>query len=155
MMITLAHIDLYAKNTMWTVGQDYFLHSFFSTIADQLEDEAWGSRFPALMKDLYSGRLSASRVSQARRELATIRAELAELPPDARVYAFEEPERPTPWPVPPGANTLADAFLTSNGDNLLDSLAEAFDVSEEIGADIEIRPFSPGADYTYFVSGER
>jgi len=46
-------VDLYTGNMMLAVGQDEFLHSFFSTIAYQVERE------------------------------------------------------PTPWPIPPGATTLA------------------------------------------------
>jgi hypothetical protein len=36
----MARVDLYVKNTMWTVGEDWFLHSFFSTIAHRLEPNA-------------------------------------------------------------------------------------------------------------------
>lgn len=87
---------------MWTVGEDCFLHSFFSTIAHQVEREGWGSRFPALMKELYVGRLRRERVPQARGELEQVREALSRLPPEARVYAYEDPNRPTRWPVPPG-----------------------------------------------------
>jgi hypothetical protein len=31
----MGHVDLYVGNTMLTVGQDYFLHSYFSTVAYQ------------------------------------------------------------------------------------------------------------------------
>ena len=33
----MAHVDLYVKNTMWIGGEDFWLHSFFSTIAYRLE----------------------------------------------------------------------------------------------------------------------
>ena len=151
----MARVDLYVQNTMWTVGEDDFLHSFFSTVAYQLEKEGWGSRFPALLGELYRGRLASDRVPEARRELETIRQELGELPPDARVYDYDDPNRETPWPVPPGAGSLADTFLTATGKNLLDVLARALDVSEEAGADLEIRPFESAAQHTTFVTGER
>jgi 2,3-bisphosphoglycerate-dependent phosphoglycerate mutase len=149
----MARVDLYVQSSMWTVGEDDFLHSFFSTVAYQLETAGWGSRFPALLGELYRGRLPAARVAEARSELGTIRQELAELPPDARVYAYEGPNRETPWPVPPGASTLADCFLTATGHNLLDTLAKALDAAEEAQADIEIRPLPP--EPTLFVTGER
>jgi Immunity protein 70 len=136
----MAQVDLYAGNTMWTGGEDFWLHSFFSTIAYQLESDGWGSRFPALMDELYAGRLPVDRVPEARTELATIDAELLQLPPEARVFDYDDPNRPTPWPVPPGAESLADCFLTANGQSLLDVLARALDVSEEAHADLEIRP---------------
>jgi Immunity protein 70 len=55
----MARVDLYVNNSMWTVGEDWFLHSFFSTIAYRLEPNGWGSRFPALMMDLYTSEISA------------------------------------------------------------------------------------------------
>jgi hypothetical protein len=147
--------DLYVGNTMWRVGQDDFLHSFFSTVAYQVEREGWGSRFQVLMNELYMGRLPKEHVPQAREELQEVRARLSELQPADRVYSYDEPNKPTPWDVPPGAATLADCFLSSSGTNLLDLLARALDVSQEADADVEIRPFSTADSYTYFVTGER
>jgi 2,3-bisphosphoglycerate-dependent phosphoglycerate mutase len=109
----MGQVDLYVGNTMWRVGQDDFLHSFFSTVAYQVE-----------------------RVPQAREELQEVRARLSELQPAGRVYSYDEPNKPTPWDVPPGAATLADCFLSSSGKNLLDLLARALDVSEEADADV-------------------
>jgi hypothetical protein len=151
----MGQVDLYVGNTMWRVGQDDFLHSFFSTVAYQVEREGWGSRFPVLMKELYMGRLPKERVPKARQELEEVRAGLSGLQPADRVYSYDEPNEPTPWGVPPGAATLADCFLSSSGKNLLDLLDRALDVSEEADADVEIRPFSAADTYTYFVTGER
>jgi hypothetical protein len=151
----MGQVDLYVANTMWRIGEDDFLHSFFSTVAYQVEREGWGSRFPALMKELYMGRLPKDRVPAAHRELDEVRARLSALPPSERVYSYDEPNLPTPWDVPRGATTLADCFLTSGGKNLLDVLARALDVSAEAEADVEIRPFSTADTYTYFVTGER
>ena len=151
----MAHVDFYVENTMWTGGEDFWLHSFFSTIAYQLERDGWGSRFPALMNELYVGRLPLERVPEARAELETIRSELQQLPPDARVFAYEEPNRATPWPVPPGASSLADSFLTLNGKNTLDLLARVLDVAEEAHGDVEIRPLEQTGVHNYFVTGER
>jgi 2,3-bisphosphoglycerate-dependent phosphoglycerate mutase len=150
----VARVDLYVQNAMWTVGEDDFLHSFFSTVAYRLETAGWGNRFPALLGELYRGRLSIARLAEARRELETIRQELDALPPDARVYAYEDPSRETPWPVPPGARTVADCFLTSTGSNLLDTLAKALDGAAEAQADLEVRPFPPASVHTTFVTGE-
>jgi 2,3-bisphosphoglycerate-dependent phosphoglycerate mutase len=151
----MGQVNLYVANTMWRIGEDDFLHSFFSTVAYQVEREGWGSRFPALMKELYMGRLPKDRVPAARRELDEVRTRLSALSPSERVYSYDEPNLPTPWDMPPGATTLAGCFLTSGGKNLLDVLARALDVSAEADADVEIRPFSTADTYTYFVTGER
>ena len=86
----MAKVDLYVQNSMWTVGQDWFLHSFFSTIAYRLEPNGWG---------------------------------------------------PTPWQVPPGAKSLADCFLTSSANNLLDTIERVLEFSLEANANVEIHPF--------------
>jgi hypothetical protein len=151
----VAHVDFYVKNTMWIGGEDFWLHSFFSTIASRLERDGWGSRFPALMNELYAGRLPLERVPEARAELETILSELRQLPPDARVFAYEEPDRATPWPVPPGASSLADSFLTASGENMLDLLAGVLDGAEEAHGDVEIRPLEQTGVHNYFVTGER
>jgi 2,3-bisphosphoglycerate-dependent phosphoglycerate mutase len=150
----MARVDLYVKNSMWTVGEDWFLDSFFSTIAYQLELEGWGTRFPALMKELYAGRLPAERTSAALGELVTIRSELGRLEPQARVFEYGDPNKPTPWAVPPGAKTLAQCFLTASGHNLLDVLEEVLVAARGANADVEIRPFAGAGTYSYYVTGE-
>jgi 2,3-bisphosphoglycerate-dependent phosphoglycerate mutase len=151
----MARVDLYVRNSMWTVGEDWFLHSFFSTIAYRLEPDGWGSRFPALMKDLYAGRLAPRRFPEAREELAAVRVGLTGRPPEERVFAYEDPGRPTPWDVPPGATSLAGCFLTASGHNLLDVIEESISQASEISADVEIRPFARDETYNWFVTGKR
>ena len=83
-----------------------------------------------------------------------MRAELAQRPPEERIFAYEDPERPTPWPVPPGAGSLADCFVTASGDNLLEVIAETLEYALEAEADVEIRPFAKEGTHTYFVTGK-
>lgn len=53
----------------YEIGTVSFFKSFFSTIYVHLEAERWGSRFPVVMKELYSGRLKPERANDALREL--------------------------------------------------------------------------------------
>ena len=150
----VGHVGFYVQSTMWIVGPDFVLHSLFSTIASQVEPAGWGSRFPALMQELYAGRLPHERVHQARAELRQIREELDRLRPEARVYAYEDPTLLTPWAVPPGATSLADCFVSSHGRSVLGLLDEALEMSAEVGGEVEVRPLDePGTD-TYVVTGE-
>ena len=41
----------------YQIGTGDFFHSFFSTIAFNLEGGSWGSRFPVFMKDFYDGKM--------------------------------------------------------------------------------------------------
>ncbi len=60
----------------YQIGSGDFLHAFFSTVAYNLENMKWGSRFPVIMKELYQGHLSKEHVDAAIGELAVISAEL-------------------------------------------------------------------------------
>ena len=63
----------------YQIGHGDFLHSFFSTVAYNLENMKWGSRFPVIMKELYQGHLPKEHVDAAIGELAVISAELRDL----------------------------------------------------------------------------
>jgi len=41
----------------YQIGNGAFLHSFFSTVAYNLENGNWGSRFPIIMCELYQAGL--------------------------------------------------------------------------------------------------
>lgn len=129
----------------WDAGGLGELHALFSTIGHRLEPAGWGSRFPALMHELHQGRLDAGSVPAARAELARVRAELARLPPAAAVWDIEDlSERPPGGEATgPGIETLADVFLTSDGEPLLDELDRALVHAEAHGAALEIRARDP------------
>ena len=57
----------------YQIGTGDFLHSFFSTIAYNLENKNWGSRFPVIMNELYQGKISAENVDKAITELEIIK----------------------------------------------------------------------------------
>ena len=79
-------VDLY----WYSIGTGDFLHSFFSTICVRLENNVWGSRFPILMNELYSGRLDPQQLEEALRELETIQKELERINPDQVVWDKED-----------------------------------------------------------------
>lgn len=53
----------------YQIGSGSFLHSFFSTVAVNLENSNWGSRFPLIMNKLYQGSLESEYVNVALMEL--------------------------------------------------------------------------------------
>lgn len=66
----------------YEIGAASFLHSFFSTVAYNLECGNWGTRFPVIMNELYQGKLANANVPNAKVELNTIENELKNLSPD-------------------------------------------------------------------------
>ena len=77
---------------------------------------------------LAPGRIEADDAAEAMRELAAIGEEMSELDQDEivwRAYGREILARERRWKPPQDAGTLADAFLTPDGDRLIDVLRVA------------------------------
>ena len=81
----------------YPVGTGDFLHSFFSTICFNLENSAWGNRFPTLMNELYSGDLDHRSIDPAIKELITVRNELKNFPPEKVVWDMDDLTKRPPW----------------------------------------------------------
>jgi hypothetical protein len=123
------------------VGTGEFLHSFFSTISVNIEGMHWGSKFPIIMNDLYSGNLAVTDLEKAKEELQEIKRELSKLPISKVVWDAENLSKNPPWGDNVSANikNLADYFVTNDGKNLInvidEALAEA--ITEKVGLEIK------------------
>ena len=120
-------LALHVADTTLRVGSPELLHAFFSTIAVRLEPLGWGTRFPALMNDLYDGELAPSRVETALSELLLARRELSFLAPDRVVMDADAPHLPSPWAgvAGRGAPDASKCFFTDEGRDLFDVLVAA------------------------------
>lgn len=127
---------------LWfSVGTDDFFHSFFSTICIDLEKGEWGSKFPIIMNELYSGNLSLDKLKDAQNELEEIKQEFSKLSPDKIVWDAEDLGKTPPWGrnVSSDITNLAEYFITSDGNNLIDRLNEAIDEGLKEQVSIEIK----------------
>ena len=122
------------------IGTPSFLTSWFSTIFVRLEDENWGSRFPTIMRDLYSGAVPSTKAENALREIEGIRNALSALPPDRVVWDFENRAAAPPWGtvISPLVTSLADYFVTSDGKDLMTVLSAAFTESARTSQGVSI-----------------
>lgn len=111
----------------YPIGTSDFLHSFFSTIAMNVEDRKWGSRFPVVMKNMYSGELKVDELNEAKIELEEIEKELKSFPPSRMVWDAEDITKNPPWGnnISPSIKNLADYFITTDGRNLINVMYEA------------------------------
>lgn len=111
------------------VGAPDFFHAFFSTISGNLEPNGWATRFPALLRDLYKGELVKARAEKARQELAQIRTELKNLPPDRVIWDIQDRSKRPPWgnDISSDISDLSNYFVTSTGRDLIDVIAECLD----------------------------
>jgi hypothetical protein len=121
------YLDL--GNVSDEIGAADFFHAFFSTISGNLEPAGWATRFPALLRDLYRGELVKARAEKARLELAQIRTELKNLPPDRVIWDFQDRSKRPPWgnDISPDITDLSNYFVTSTGRDLIDVIAECLD----------------------------
>lgn len=117
-------LGLHVADVTWRIGSPDLLHAFFSTISVRLEPLGWGTRFPALMHDLYQGSLPPSRVETALSELLLARRELSFVPADQVVLDVDVPGVPAPWGdvAAGGAPDASKCFVTEDGKDLFDVL---------------------------------
>jgi hypothetical protein len=120
-------VGIRVGSRVWTVGTGDFLHAFFSTVSYRLEPAGWGSRFPALLNELYQGELPAGRAEEARRELDAVQLELEKHPPGDVVWDVEDLSRRPPWgdDISPDITDLGNYFVTQDGRDLFEVLREA------------------------------
>ena len=83
-----AVMTLSVNGQSWELGPDHIVEAFFTTVSCRLEPQGRGTRFPAVMDDLYSGYLLPRRAAVALQELEQIEAALRTLPVDRVVWSL-------------------------------------------------------------------
>lgn len=124
----------------YQIGSGDFLHCFFSTVAFNLENRHWGSRFPMIMNKLYQGSLESKNVSIALIELNTIKEELRTMPTNKVIWDIDDLEKMPPWGenISKGITDMSNYFVTSEGEDFLTLFKHALEKSQELGQPIEI-----------------
>ena len=104
-------------NFFWyPIGTGDFFYSFFSTICVKLEYSRWGSKFPIIMQELYTGTVSHNNIYKAIEEINIVDDELKRIPPNKVVWSFEDRTKMPPWGsnISPDINNLSDYFICRN-----------------------------------------
>ena len=130
------NVDFY----WYEVGSGDFLHSFFSTVAVNLENGKWGSRFPVIMNELYQGKISSRKVEKAIKEVETIKSELKNYPPSKVVWDIEDLSKLPPWgdDIDEEITDLSNYFVTSDGEDFIEVFMQALNQAKEMKKPIEI-----------------
>ena len=125
----------------YQVGSGDFLHSFFSTVAYNLEKGNWGSRFPMIMNKLYHGVLAPEHIDKAIEELRIIKHELQKFVPEKGVWDREDLSKQPPWGknISKDITDLSNYFVTSGGDDFLTVFFHALEKAKEINTAVEIK----------------
>lgn len=134
-------VALHTTKDSFEIGSSSLLNALFSTIFVRLERENWGSVYPVIMRQLYSGELPNASIQSAREELKRIEENLKSFSPDDVVWDFENRTKTPPWgkKISPNITTLANYFWTSDGEPLFAVLRKAFDAAEAQKSNITIR----------------
>lgn len=133
-------VGLTVKFYWYQVGTGDFLHSFFSTIAYNLENGKWGEKYPFFMKELYSGTLKEKHLKYAKKELEMITAELKGLSVDKVIWDIDDLSKPMPWGdnISSEITDLSNYFVTSDGKDLITIIQHAIDKAIELKSDVRI-----------------
>ncbi len=125
----------------YRVGHGEFLHSFFSTIAYNLEGGAWGSKYPILMNKLYSDFIPIELLEEALNEAKEIQFELGKFPPNKVVWDLEDLSKQPPWGdnISTDITSLKNYFVTSDGKDLIEMLLKAINVAIQVKKTVEIK----------------
>jgi 2,3-bisphosphoglycerate-dependent phosphoglycerate mutase len=117
------------------IGTGDFLHSFFSTISGNLENDGWGTRFPVLLNGLYQGELHQKDAAIALAELSVVENELMLLSPEKVIWDIEDRGKAPPWggKISSDITDLSNYFVTSTGRELIPMIRECLEELRDIG----------------------
>lgn len=125
----------------YQIGHGNFLHSFFSTVAYNLENGNWGRRFPIIMNELYQGKIERENIGKAIEELSIIKKELQKIGPEKVVWDIEDLSKQPPWgsDISKDITDLSNYFVTSDGNDFLTVFSHALEKAKEVNAEIVIK----------------
>lgn len=118
----------------YSVGSGDFLHSFFSTVAYNLENGDWGIKYPYIMNELYRGELEVESVKECLAELEIIRTELKKYLPDKVVWDIDDLSKRPPWGdnISADITDLSNYFVTNDGEDFIEVLKDALEKALEL-----------------------
>lgn len=136
-------IGLQTGSIFFEVGAPSFMHCFFSTIAYNLENSEWGSKFPYLMNDFYHKELLPENIEMAETELNIIYEALKSFPPNKVVWNIDDLSQSPPWGenIADTITDLSNYFITSDGKDLFEVLTKALNIAKQINKKITIGNF--------------
>ena len=128
------------KYYWFQIGSGDFLFSFFSTVAYNLENQKWGSKFLVIMNELYQGELNSTHIPEAINELEQIKQGLAKLSPDKVIWDIKNLSAQSPWGtnISSDITNLLNYFVTSDGEDFITIFNHALEKAEELNYGLKI-----------------
>ncbi|WP_200890695.1 Imm70 family immunity protein [Pedobacter lusitanus] len=118
-----------------------FYTVFFSSIAYNLEDNNWGTKFPFIMKELYAKELQVEHIPEALKEINLIRELFKEYAPNCVIWDIENLEKRPPWGdnIAAHITSLSNYFYTSDGEDLFETFLKALETAARVNKVITIK----------------
>ena len=128
------------KYYWFQLGSEDFLFSFFSTVAYNLENKKWGTKFPVIMNELYLGELNSSRIPEAINELEQMKQGLAKYSPNKVIWNIKNLSAQPPWGtnISDDITDLSNYFVTSDGEDFITIFNHALLKAEELNCALKI-----------------
>ena len=125
------------KYYWFQIGSEDFLFSFFLTVAYNLENQKWGTKFPVIMNELYLGELNSSRIPKAIDELKQMKQGLAKYSPNKVIWNIKDLSAQPPWGtnISDDITDLSNYFVTSDGEDFITIFNHALLKAEELNCE--------------------
>ena len=128
-------------NFFWyPLGDEDFVHSFFSTISYHLENGEWGTKYPILFDKLYQGKLSWKNAEKVIEELKDIQVKLKAFAPDKVIWDIDDLSLQPPWgnDISTDITDLSNYFVTSEGEDVFEVFFKALNTAIENQSNLTI-----------------
>ena len=134
-------VALNTGDEYFEIGAASFFYSFFSNIVIHLEDRSWGSKYPHVMRKLYSDGLTFEELENAKNELYEIKKGFQKITPDEVIWDCKDLTKQAPWGknISEDITDLSNYFVTSDGKDLFEVMEEALNMAIKLKKSIVIR----------------
>ena len=133
-------IHLKTSHFIYEVGTSDFFIAFFDTIEYRLTKGLFGQKYPTILNEFYSGKLSVDNLDKAENELKDIRRRLQKFSPSKVVWDKNDLAKQPPWGdnISEDITDLSNYFVTSDGRDLFEVLFRAISTAKTEKSDLLI-----------------
>ncbi|SHK18951.1 Immunity protein 70 [Clostridium cavendishii DSM 21758] len=135
------NVGLFYSEIWWEIGSPDLLHSLFSTISYNLEQNGWGSKYPYLLKKLYNSKIERGETEMALNEIMDIKEKFLSLSAQNMIWDIEETTKKVPlnYNYHLKAQNLAECFISVGEKNIIEKLIETLEWCTKKNFTLEIR----------------
>lgn len=122
------NINMYAVNEnfkqllKFNLGNDEMVKGFFTNIAYHLENKKWGSVYPTIMNEFYSGKIEQKDINNAIKEIKEIKQRLSEIDFSQIVFSMESVPEKKYLKEEENIISIDDMFINNNRQKMTDMI---------------------------------